>query len=56
MQSEGHWLWGHERDIFLASAGQKFSEWFNTYGQVVRYKGAFFVRDFLRIQAKVNVA
>ena len=49
-------MWGHERDIFLASAGQKFSEWFNTYGQVVRYKGAFFVRDFLRIQAKVNVA
>ncbi len=28
----------------------------NTYGQVVRYKGAFFVSDFLRIKAKVNAA
>ncbi|KJA16707.1 hypothetical protein HYPSUDRAFT_47076 [Hypholoma sublateritium FD-334 SS-4] len=45
--SGGHWLWGHEREIFLTSAGQKFSEWFNTYGQVVRYKGAFFHPDFL---------
>ncbi|KAK7043905.1 hypothetical protein VNI00_008071 [Paramarasmius palmivorus] len=43
----GHWLWGHERDIFTTSAGLKFSEWFEKYGNVVRYKGAMMHPDML---------
>ncbi|ESK84361.1 cytochrome p450 [Moniliophthora roreri MCA 2997] len=43
----GHWLWGHEREIFLNPAGSKFSEWFEKYGHVVRYKGAMAHQDLL---------
>uniref|UniRef100_A0A0W0EZX9 Putative cytochrome p450 n=1 Tax=Moniliophthora roreri TaxID=221103 RepID=A0A0W0EZX9_MONRR len=38
-----HWLWGHKCEIFLNPAGSKFSEWFEKYGHVVRYKGAMAV-------------
>jgi len=45
----GHWLWGNEREIFDHAAGEKFSEWFEKMGWVVRYKGAWLHPDILAI-------
>lgn len=34
------WLWGNEWEMYITSPGQKYMEWYHTFGRIFKFKGA----------------